>query len=259
MRTIEKWLDVSRQSTGYALTLDQCQRIKADGYDGIVVQLWDALLANPWAQQTLWNARQAGLKTAAYIALNGSGADHVMSGYMAAGAEWMSLSFVAIDCEIDGITPDILTRALTEVLTEKQRPIIYTAKWWWTGSFGNSTAFSKWALWNVDNIPVIDYGGWTESVGEQEPSASTFSYGGPQFSADIDTFFSDFIDAAPGTVNGLLVLAQAWKDDMRDTVEGAGSLYNEGFAPDRLSMFAVRQLQKAQAWAAVAAAARGGK
>lgn len=256
----EKWLDVSRQSTGFVLTLDQCARIKADGYAGIVVQLWSGIARNDLAEQTLANAITAGLKTAGYIALNRTygGWEHVMNGKVAAGAEWPYLNFVAIDCEVDGITVALVRDAVSQVIALAQRPVIYTAKWWWVGSFANITDFSNVPLWNAfyDGDPDFDfaanpYGGWTTAIeaGEQYQGSTTFSYGGTEFSADINAFRSDFIAQGPGTGAGLVALLKAWQDDMTDTILAAVDLRNNQIGgTNALGLFALRQVQKSSAW-----------
>jgi GH25 family lysozyme M1 (1,4-beta-N-acetylmuramidase) len=142
-----------------------------------VVGSWHGLSANPYAEGNLIRADAAGLKVATYVALNaGGGRRAVEQGRKACGRMWDKLCFVAIDCEIDGITTITIMAAIEEVRRLNKRPCIYTARWWWRDHFGDRQGFQAIPLWNAyyDGDPDIDfasasYGGWTldKVIGEQ--------------------------------------------------------------------------------------------
>ena len=146
------------------------RRVFADGWELAIVGSWHGRSANPDAERNLLEAKAAGLLIATYVALNaGSGRTAVQNGKRACGRAWGGLVFVAIDCEIDGITAPIISEAIDEVERDGLRPIIYTANWWWNGHFGNPDDFRHLPLWSADYDldPALAlspaYGGWTDA------------------------------------------------------------------------------------------------
>lgn len=260
-----KILDVSRQSTGFAITEDQFRRAKADGYGGVIVGLHDGVLANPYAGETLANARRAGLLTGGYAALAAVGPAAHNPGLVIGGArdaagqtEWAMLSFVSVDCELDGITTDDVRTATNLVLTLRQRPVIYTAYWWWVGHFGNPTNFSDLPLWCAfyDGDPDYDFpakpfGGWTVDIGEQYLGTQTFSYGGQEFGADINVFRDDFVNSGPGSQAGLVALKAAWDSDIENSIRAIATIHQGPISPYALALYAIDTGTKAHNWARI--------
>ena len=133
---------------------------------------------NPYAAGNFTNAERAGFRhfatyAALYPGVPGNGTIQV-SKAMCGGGYWPRLSFVAVDCETDGITKEQIAAAVAAVQAENLRPVIYTARWWWRDHFGNPTDFKHLPLWNAyyDSDPDVDfpsnpYGGWTGVMGEQ--------------------------------------------------------------------------------------------
>lgn len=170
------------------------------GQEVAVVGSWHGLSANPYAERNLERADRTGMAIATYVALNsGNGAAAVHSGLDACGAMEPKLRFVALDCEIDGITDDIIESALALVENQGHRPVIYTARWWWQGHYGDRTTFSYLPLWNAyyDADPDIDfphasYGDWGlgQLMGEQF-TGSTELVG---VTVDRNTFRQEFIE-----------------------------------------------------------------
>lgn len=175
------------------------RELKADGWELAIVGSWHGLSANEHVAINLANARAAGLKIATYVALNNRPGDAAvrMAKSLIGGVLWDSLSFVAIDCEVDGITNSIIEDAIQEVGKLKQRPIIYTAHWWWVGHYGDEQGFSHIPLWNAfyDQDPDIDfsrrpYGGWSDVVGEQYTGTTQLLGIG----VDKNTFRREFVE-----------------------------------------------------------------
>lgn len=139
-----------------------------------IVGLHHGVTPNYSAAGSLYGARAAGKKVAGYIALTPgkTGAEHVAIGRTTAGGEWPWLRFVAIDCEVDGITVQQIKDAMAAVAAAGGRPIIYTAYWWWYSHFGNKRDFWNVPLWdaNYDGRHVLEpvgYGGFGKVVGHQ--------------------------------------------------------------------------------------------
>lgn len=254
-------VDISRQSVGRALTLAECQDIKAKGYELLIVGLWDGIQKNPYALETLQNASKAGLWVGGYTALTSSysGTQAVNMANEAAGG--FPLCFLSIDVELDGVTITHINESLIAAVQSKQRPCIYSAYWFWTGHLGNPKYYGqnglKIRLWNAayDNDPDYDfkyfpYGDWTEELlcGEQYAGTTEWAGSSPSFSVDFSRFEDDWVTSGPGSINGLLLLKKAWESDMQDTIAGAGMLYNGKPDADRLALYALRQTEKARWW-----------
>jgi len=252
-----KVLDVSRQSTGFVITVEQFKRAKADGFEAVIVGLWDGGTGNPYAKETLAHAQEAGLLIAGYTALaEGTGGDAVYKAKLFAGPSFYNLSFLSIDVELDGCTVFQVQDAINNTLALGQRPVVYTAYWFWVSRMGNPTNFSTVPLWNAfyDGDPDFDiaqrpYGGWTQSCGEQYLGTQSFAYGGKKFGADVNEFIDSFFRSGPGTNTGLVLLAKAWKDDMSDSIKGSVALHEDLVLNKvALALYAVRQKQKAENW-----------
>jgi GH25 family lysozyme M1 (1,4-beta-N-acetylmuramidase) len=161
---------------------------------------WHGLNGNPYAEGNLERADAAGFSIATYVALNaGDGRRAVTEGQNHCGRMWDKVGWVGVDCEIDGITSRIITDAVNTVLSYGKRPVIYTARWWWKGHFGNSQDFKHLPLWNAfyDQDPDIDfatasYGGWTldKVMGEQYTGSTELA----GITVDKNSFRKDFIE-----------------------------------------------------------------
>jgi hypothetical protein len=146
-------------------------------YQLAIVGGWHGGAKNEYARDSLANARAEGMMIATYTILNSRpGVFAVDRCKDACGDMWPHLEFVALDCEVDGITKAIIRDGEQRVKALGHRPIIYTGRWWWVGHFGNPTDFKHLPLWHsyYDKDPDVDYprmqyGGWTleNLIGEQ--------------------------------------------------------------------------------------------
>jgi len=149
------------------------QQWEGTGRRVAVVGAWHGLSGNPYAEDNLRDARAAGKITATYIAISPSrdARSQVDLGKQYVGSEWDNLNFVAVDIEIDGNTVQHAIDAMQRVRELGQRPIIYTAGWFWRGHMGNPCIPGGALLWNAyyDYDPDVDYDGYGcfTLVGEQ--------------------------------------------------------------------------------------------
>ena len=154
---------------------------------------------NIYALQNLDNAKKAGFILATYLALypGVTGGGTVQTAKNQCGPFWPELTFVAVDCEVDGITEQQINDAIAAVKTEGKRPVIYTAYWWWHDHFGDNRNFNTYPLWNAyyDQNPDVDftslpYGGWPlENVMGEQYSGTTILAG---TTVDRNSFKSEF-------------------------------------------------------------------
>ena len=154
--------------------------MREDGIAGVVVGLWHGLDANPYALNSLANAKDEGLLRGGYAVINDRpGRDAVRAAQQAAGGHWPQLFGVAIDVEIRGVTEAIMADALDEVLRLGQRPFVYSARWfwnWWAVELGHLPglitpggvpSFARYPLWTAQYDGIADlnsvqlFGGWT--------------------------------------------------------------------------------------------------
>lgn len=168
---------------------------KVEGYDLFIQGLWTALVVPGNPLGNLRAAKAAGLKIAAYIAINGSrpGNEHVDKGRDAAGDLWEDLEFVAVDVEVVGIQLKHIQQAIARVQSLNQRPVIYTGRWFWIDRLGNPQTFARYPLWTADydGKPVIEppgYGGWVKAVGKQYQGSMRLH----GVTVDLNVFRDDF-------------------------------------------------------------------
>jgi len=193
--------------------LDGCWWAMArDGVKVAVVGSWHGTRTNQYTAGNLTRAWDAGLITATYIAINGYlyGSGHVEWGRVACLSQWEGLSFAAIDVEVRGVTEEILDSALERVEELRQRPVIYTGRWfwnWWALSLGHLpgldrpggvSRYARYPLWaaHYNGIPTLDvplYGGWERAVGHQY-AGTTPAYG---TAVDLNVFDADWLEAWP--------------------------------------------------------------
>lgn len=257
-----KAFDLSRYSTGNKpvsdvdiLTLRDTYRCQLG-----VVGLWHGLEAYDAAHKTLVGIRSAGMLTAGYIALSPSrgGAEQVALGKAIAGDEWPALNFVAIDVEVDGVTVPQIREALDAVQSAGQRPIVYTAKWYWTGPFGDSTAFANYPLWDAyyDNDPTPafnhPYGGWTMAslVGDQFTNTTNVG----SIAVDFNIFSDDFVqqvDPPTDFPGAMAKLTEAWRKDMADLAVNAADLIQTPLDVTRLALHDLYTQIRDAAWKAL--------
>jgi len=224
-----KWVDISRWSGRVNQTAFLHMR-ERHGVEGVVVGLWHGRDPNLFAHGNLERARAAGLLTAGYITPNATrtGAWHIGKGREQAGPQWRNLLFVAVDCEINGITHDTIVSAINEVDRRGKCPIIYTARWWWRGRFGDPTEFSRIGieLWNAfyDYDEDIDfasapYGGWTiDQIAGEQYTDTTDLEGVP---VDMNTFVPEFIERMREREGQEDQVAIAELSDRVDALQGA--------------------------------------
>jgi hypothetical protein len=151
-------------------------------YQGLLTQAqWSALATtervavvgsahpkpNTYAEKNFERAEAAGMILATYIALypGVSGKEAVQTGKRMCGRFWGQLAFVAIDCEVDGITEADIKDAIAEAESLGANVCIYTGGWWWNGHFGDPQDFKDYPLWAANyavpsggNVPL--FGNW---------------------------------------------------------------------------------------------------
>ncbi len=247
---------VSRQDIRFLKETHGVQLFIPGAFNGI--RTYDAIA------ETMRNILVEDRLIASYIAHTqpGRGVQDVLDSYQVIGeSNWRQCRFIAIDAEWPNNSVDNLIAAADKVLTLGQRPILYTAAWCWRAYFDNAD-FPELLkhLWNAyyDNDPDYDFHRFPFGsdnavlVGEQYQNSTIFG----SYAWDLNEFDDAWVNAGPGTSNGLVALLQAWKDDMADSISGAASLHEDGIAPDRLGLYGIRQTQKAQNWAKIL---KGGK
>lgn len=182
------------------------QQFKVAGYAVHVQNVWTVIAgrwhSTPVAVPNLRDAIAAGVTPAAYCAVVTDGAWSVDQARAAVGDLWPQLSFLALDIEVDGTTTAAIREAVERTQQLGQRPVIYTAHWFWHGRLGNPGGFTDVPLWNAyyDDDPDMDfgrlpYGGWTtdQVVGEQY-SRTKHLFG---VEVDLNWFADWFFPSAP--------------------------------------------------------------
>ena len=184
------------------------QRFKDAGVELIIPGSWhgDALGQNSNCRGDLARGRAIGLKTATYTVLDSPAGTTARGAVRRArdicGNEWQHLSFVSLDIEVEGITIPEIRGAIEEVRRLDQRPIIYTAWWFWHDLFGNPREACDVPLWNAfyDSDDDIDfgrfsYGCWEvrDVVGEQYQGTTLVA----GMEVDRNTFDMDWVEAWP--------------------------------------------------------------
>ena len=177
--------------------------MREDGIAGVIVGLWHGLDANPYALNSLANAKDEGLLRGGYTVVNNrSGRDAVRAAQQTAGGHWAQLFGVAVDVEIRGVTEAILADAFDEVLRQNQRPFLYTGNWFWNwwalelGHFPDASRVAAWiAYYNgiADLASVPSRPGYGPIVGHQY-RGSTPAYG---TTVDFNVFDAAWLRAWP--------------------------------------------------------------
>ena len=177
--------------------------MREDGIAGVVVGLWHGLDANPYALNSLANAKDEELLRGGYVVLNSKpGRDAVRAGQQAALGHWPQLFGVAIDVEIRGVTEAILADAFDEVQRLGQRPFLYTGNWFWNwwalelGHFPDASRYGAWiAVYNgiADLASVPPRPGYGPIIGHQH-WGSTAAYG---TTVDFNVFDAAWVRAWP--------------------------------------------------------------
>jgi len=177
--------------------------MREDGIAGVVVGLWHGLDANPYALNSLANAKDEGLLRGGYAVVNDRpGRDAVRAAQQAAGGHWPQLFGVAIDVEIRGVTEAILADAFDELERQGQRPLNYTGNWFWNwwalelGHFPDASHVAAWpAYYNgiADLASVPPRPGYGPIVGHQY-RGSTSAYG---TTVDFNVFDAAWVRAWP--------------------------------------------------------------
>ena len=188
-------IDASRFSG--LITRDQFRVFYGQGIRLAWIGMWDAAAANPFAEETLWNAAQEGLIEAAYIALNTSRSPqaHVESGRACAGREWSNLNFCAADAELPLNNPVADVRAACDLIESYGvRPALYTSISKWQECLGSTITLADIPLINALYNGVADlappgYGGWSWVAGHQYTN-TTATQGTV---VDYDVFDEDWI------------------------------------------------------------------
>jgi len=188
-------LDVSVYSG--EITAEKWRQIKALGYEVAVIGLFHGQTANRYANRQCFAAKEAGMITAGYIYLapwtGKSGEEQVLVGLDTVGELLAKeMCFVAIDCECDGITKEMIWQAVDTVRAKGLRAIIYTARWWWKDHFGDPHDFAGVPLWSAyyDNDPDLDfpkmpYGNWEPTLHIGVRAAQTAGIMGEQYQGTV--------------------------------------------------------------------------
>jgi hypothetical protein len=212
-----KGVDFSRYSTAnLPLAVETFEVLTAAGVKLIIPGAWHGNEGYDAVNETLKRGRERLFHTATYIALSPgrSGREHVERAQALVGNEWDHLRFAAIDCELDGITIQMIHEAEETVRASGIEPILYSAKWWWVGHFGDPHDFAYMRLWNAwyDGDPDHDglpYGGWTEAacIGEQYTNTTRVN---PTLSVDWNEFSDDFIVPKEEAIMRRHIAISAW-------------------------------------------------
>ena len=189
-------IDISK----YQGSIDQAtwRALEMSGQAVAIVGAWHGIDANPHCEGNLLRAKSAGMVTATYTALNSlNGFTAVQNAKAACGSAWGDVAFVAIDCEINGITETTIRQAIQQCDDFGKQACIYTAYWWWHDQFGNSTQFAHMPLWNAyyDGEPDVDfgrlmYGGWAVSSVVMEQFTGSSQLAG--ITVDRNTILADW-------------------------------------------------------------------
>lgn len=192
-------IDFSKWSKTGPVTVDELEQFKAEGVEGVCVQLWSGREGNEYAEEELRRARSIGLITAGYIVVTGSSRDHIGLGQTYAGHEWDYLSFVAVDVEVEGTPITVVEDAVIQVETLGARPIIYANFYFWKDKMGGHIMHNQVDLWdaNWDSRANLSfprqYGGWSSLVGKQFVG-DTYRHG---VQVDYNFFDDDWVRSYP--------------------------------------------------------------
>jgi len=168
------------------------QAKESDQVQAVVVAAFQGKHSNQYAEQQLQAARQAGLRTGAYVFLNfasneiASGAMQASVALQACGKEASNLSFMAVDVEpgMKGARSaasrvKMIDAAVQTIKSWGVQPIIYASNAHvWNNMTGWSNAFSQLPLWTPRYDGNADlkidgkgewqpFGGWNARQGKQ--------------------------------------------------------------------------------------------
>ena len=169
--------------SAHLISPEWCAARGTEGVGLLICNLWTGNQSPAGVAVALRYAREAGMLTAGYLVPHAyqTPAYHLSQAKDACGAEWAYLVFVAVD--VEKVSDDPPTEQWTQAHLDEsiallelmgQRPIIYTARYFW-----NSTGLVRpdLPLWNahygLDGAPLpVDlgdpgYGGWASCVGHQ--------------------------------------------------------------------------------------------
>jgi len=109
---------------------------RAEGWELAVCGSWHGNSTNPFVQDQLGWAYEAGMMLATYVALSRwhGGDEQVAEARHACGDFWPLLRFVALDMELPGLEAWHLDAALVELEWSKYfapEATCYTGYWWW--------------------------------------------------------------------------------------------------------------------------------
>jgi|TARA_Y100000310_G_scaffold190074_1_gene190044 hypothetical protein len=175
-----KAIDLSAPSIGRVVEHIEFEPFIDDGYELLIVGLHGGRL-NPYARETLINARSTGLlHTAGYIFLwPDMWGQQITEAKEHCAEEWDHLQFVCADAEWpaeafqehDG--PEVLTGAVSALEGTGANVWFYSGHWWWSQFLPECRDFAQYPLWDSDytGVPNLQmarqYGGWTHRSGHQ--------------------------------------------------------------------------------------------
>jgi len=169
------------------VSVETFRKFKEAGYELVIVGLWHGASINGHAYHQVENALVAGLHVAGYAALSGLYSPELQIGWSQAALQddvdtnpfWSQLKFVAVDVELVGVSPQDIITAVNTVRSLGQRPIVYTARWFWLERLGNPCILQDVPLWNAfyDGDPDVDfpmfpYGCWERTIGYRAGQAT---------------------------------------------------------------------------------------
>ena len=185
-------------TSGRRLTERNFEQFEMCGFKALCYRLHGGWGLDRHAIDNLTLANRLRFPVSAYIWITrGNGQKNVVDGYQHIGHElWGNLAHVAIDCEerpgyeSETPIPQDIQEAIYNVEALRQKPVIYTAPYFWRDKMGNPTDFSRYSLWCSS---------WTAGGGKHGPippdlRPRPFAFGGwKDFSAR--QYAGDYTDA----------------------------------------------------------------
>lgn len=189
-----------------------CAARLADGYELLICCLWTGIEQIQGSAAALRNWREAGGKTAGYVAVHDGrpASEHVAAAQLAALSEWAHLSFVAVDVEVDTTSVETVLAACDLIAKSGQRPIIYTGKWFWDGHMSDPQNCTQYPLWDAHygippSLDAPGYGGWLARVGHQHTDDVVLD----GITCDLNLFDTSFVNGSSAGEAGGADLTEA--------------------------------------------------
>lgn len=187
-------VDVSNYSG--ELSASQCQSLKANGVNKVIVQLVNPNILTH--RQQIPALLAAGIEVEGYVYVWFDANDR-NGGFATGRTQWACDEFRALtvgkmmwlDCEqsmhdtppfdyIHASTSPTIANCVSAVEQAGLNPGIYTAGWWWGPGVSNSAMWKDLPLWdaNYDGVQAltpVNYGGWVKPTMKQYQGTTTFA------------------------------------------------------------------------------------